>query len=391
LIAFIYVVLGGFHYSAFIRRERVVMGQVVVYKGFARELADSQLKMAEQLWSDATDAKIKEVLDSIVKDKAKDIAKRKGKKLDKEQDTDTDIGRPAHQRSGVGVGASWWEVLKELGKTFIFSLASLCCILLVTLFVFAMFLAQVFFKSLIIWKQSKSFISVLDYKTAVAKIISKIVASLGGIPGIEFLKFLLQLLEVLFNYLADFKIDMSAVGVTCIGAGAPFQLLLDLAVLGIVILVVESELQTFRGLCFQLTLERFGAKMLSREYRLYGLKDKTDFCAVLNFYGVYVLRLLGLLLVQALFYAINFQSVLQFCMSLVQIKPFVASKGLHAYSDTCNQAPGFENADTYLAHSSSYLAFVLILPVVYEVSKILCPKVPPTKAETQSKEKLAEL
>jgi len=263
VIAFIYVIMGGFHYSAFIRRERVVMQLVKVYQKFAEEIDDSQRKMAEKLWETSIDEKIDKVL------------------------------------AGLKVeGMTVSEKIGEILKNFAFFILSIICIVVVTLFVFAVFLAQVFFKTLIIWKQSKTFVPVLEYHAVIARIIAKITTTLAGFPGIEFLKFLLSLLGVIFDFLAEFKIDISAMGVSCVGAGAPFQLLLDLAVLGIVILVVESELQTFRGLCFQLTLERFSAKLLSREYRLKCLEDRTDFLAIVNFYVWYVLRLLGLLFIQ---------------------------------------------------------------------------------------------
>ena len=62
--------------------------------------------------------------------------------------------------------------------------------------------------------------------------------------------------------MADFRIDFSAVGVGLAGKSAQFQMLFDVVVNRVIILMVESELRSCRGLCFQLTLERFRAKLL---------------------------------------------------------------------------------------------------------------------------------
>ena len=327
--AVVYVVMGGFHFTAFIRRERVVKKQVKVYRDFVQEI-------------------INEKEDAIEKD-----AIEKARKNKKERQE-----------------ANEYKSIKEFAKSLIFAPFAIAIVAIITLAVFAIMMAQIFFKSLIIYKQSHTFLPLLEYRQVIFQLIDDINAYLAGVPGAFVLRFFFSFMRRLFDILASFKIDFSAVGVTCEGATAPFKLLVNLFVLGVVVIVVESELQSFRGLCFQRTLERYGARLLSREYR----RKKITGISSLSWY---FMGLLGLVAVQLVFFVINFQTLLQFLLSLVVFSSFASSSnGTHAYSDTCNQVDGAENFDTYLSFGSSGIAYLLILPVFYEISKILCPYEP---------------
>merc|ERR1711871_373857 len=47
-----------------------------------------------------------------------------------------------------------------------------------------------------------------------------------------------------------------------------------------------------------------------------------------------------------------------------------------AYTDYCNEVPNFENFDEALANICSVLAWLLLLPALFEASKILMPGLP---------------
>lgn len=346
--ALYYVVMGGFHFTAFIRRERVVKPQVKVYRDFVKE---------------------------IIKEKKEAIDKNTKARKEKEKARTDPLERQESNKNECCAWENWGKRIMEFAKALLFVPFAICAAVVATLAVFAILIAQVFFKSLIIYKQSHTFLPLLEYRQVIFQLIDDINAYLAGVPGAFVLRFFFSFMRWLFDILASFKIDFSAVGVTCEGATAPFQLLVNLFVFGVVVIVVESELQSFRGLCFQRTLERYGAHLLSREYRrrkITGLRNGIfKFLASLCWY---TLGLFGLLTVQLVFFVINFQNLLQFLLSLVVFSSFTSSSnGTHAYSDTCNQVDGAENFDTALSFGSTGIAYLLILPVFYEISKILCP------------------
>ena len=354
--AVVYVIMGGFHFTAFVRRERVVMQQVQEYQAFVARLLKWQKDIARQLWSEDVDKRIAKIL-----------------------------------RHGDNYGVTDSAIVKhliELFKSLLFLPFALVVISIVNLGFFALVLAEIFFKALIIYRQSHTFLVLLSYQSVLNTMVAKIESLTKNWPFLFVLDWLLKILLWIFDLLSSIKIDFSAVGVTCLGAGAPFQLLVNLFVLGVVIIVVESELQTFRGLCFQRTLERYSSALLSREYRRFLVK-KLALSDKVRWFSIYVLRLVGLLCVQLIFWIVNFQNLLQFSMSLVEIRVFGKVNGLHEFSESCNQVSGYKNFDTLLAYSTSAVAYMLVFPVFYEVSKILCPIVPADEEEEEGNEPAA--
>jgi len=72
-----------------------------------------------------------------------------------------------------------------------------------------------------------------------------------------------------------------------------------------------------------------------------------------------------------------FQAFMQFLMSVTSISKFVEVAGYrHDFSPECDEADNFLGADTNLARLASIEAWVVLVPIIYEVSKILIPGIP---------------
>ena len=71
-----------------------------------------------------------------------------------------------------------------------------------------------------------------------------------------------------------------------------------------------------------------------------------------------------------------FQTALLAAVSFVTLEEFVEDNGVHPYTKTCNEVAGYVGVDRALAVSASVLGWMLLMPAIYTVSKVLIPGVP---------------
>jgi len=163
-------------------------------------------------------------------------------------------------------------------------------------------------------------------------------------------------------------------------------------------------MQLFRGLCFKATLAKYNAHILSREYRTEvttRIEVRDGKIKVIRnplweniffFWPWYISFLICVGMLQGLYMLTNFLSFFQFIMSLVQFRIFAANHGWHPDTPDCNSVTGFENWDMYLARATTVCAYYLILPALYEISRVICPYEPiPVKDSRGNVEKWEEI
>ena len=68
-----------------------------------------------------------------------------------------------------------------------------------------------------------------------------------------------------------------------------------------------------------------------------------------------------------------FQSFLQYCMSMVVLVPFI---GGHASTGACDNVDGWEGTDMAIATVATLEAWLLLIPAIYEIAKVLVPGLP---------------
>ena len=126
--------------------------------------------------------------------------------------------------------------------------------LIITTIIFLGIMMNIFFKSLIIWRNFNFRVDV-EYINEISKAIGGICDFLN-IPGFEYLFYPLY---VAVDLLSNLKIDLSAINITCDGAQAPMELVMNIFIMGLVIIVIESDYQKFQTI----TLSGFTAKFMA--------------------------------------------------------------------------------------------------------------------------------
>ena len=232
---------------------------------------------------------------------------------------------------------------------------------------FLSLLAGIFFKSLIIWKHLRNlklFKIQIPYPMVVALSISEILSNLRAMafPFVEFIDAVLTQFGQFFQLLGAITFDLNVVvSITCKGSTAPLKLLMDMVVLGVIILVIESKVQLFREIALKNVSRKFFSTITTREF--FFMQD----------YFSHVLLLIQCGLAEFCSSFINLSSLLQYSMSFVNLQSFVADNGKHESTLTCDQVVAAPKMDSFLAWSSTFAALISIMPALYEVSKILCP------------------
>jgi len=298
-------------------------------------------------------------------------------------------------------------------KTWIFIVSSIFFALMLASLVFIGVLGSIFFKSMIIWRGFKLDLD-FDFVEKMANSILKLAAFLK-IPGFEYLFYPL---EAMYKFFSQFKIDLSVINVTCKGgtcnlsrvtcelvcvscaicaifhltfhrpssllpplppstASAPMELLFNLMIMGICIIIIESNFQMFRAITFNALTDAFIGGISQPSYKEWAYRSRGS-SALKSWGGTikYFIIAVSVVFARAAGGFDFFLSFMQFLMSMTNITTFVEANFLHANSTECNNVAGFINFDQYIAFIASVEAWICFLPMVYEVSKILVPGLP---------------
>jgi hypothetical protein len=69
-----------------------------------------------------------------------------------------------------------------------------------------------------------------------------------------------------FYYIAQFSFSIATVDVTCEGSKAPLKLLFNVLIIGLIVVIIESDLQVFWTCAFSNTLSKAKRLIVSRYY-----------------------------------------------------------------------------------------------------------------------------
>jgi hypothetical protein len=277
-----------------------------------------------------------------------------------------------------------WRWLRV--SIFVFLGSLLTVVYAVGAFLFSM--GAIIFKAMIIvvgLKIKVPFISQLD----------SIARALAGVLRISWIyAILLSPFVRIITFLAQFEISLEVINLTCTGSSAPLKLLGNLFIVGIVLTLIESDFAVFKRITYNGLVEKFREVILSEAYRkwtpdnferLSAVQPLSRFRTVcrrytaithyFTFHFVWVvLSAFGLSLVNSVDL---FQNTLQFLSSKVAISDFASNAYIsHSWDDNCNVVKGFYHFDTGIAMAASVVAWLLLLPALYEVSTVLIPGLP---------------
>jgi len=160
-------------------------------------------------------------------------------------------------------------------------------------------------------------------------------------------------------------------------ASAPMELLFNLMIMGICIIIIESNFQMFRAITLNSLTDAFIQGIAQPSYKEWAYRSRGS-SALQSWGGTikYAITVLAVILARGAGGFDFFLSFMQFLMSLTNISNFAEASYMHADSPECNNVEGFVNFDQYIAFVASIEAWICFLPMIYEVSKILVPGLP---------------
>jgi hypothetical protein len=165
-----------------------------------------------------------------------------------------------------------------------------------------------------------------------------------------FLKSIYTPFIYLFDIISKFKINLGGLNVTCLGAQAPLQMLINLLILGIVMLFVQSDFMIFQNIALVSSCESFLQTTPKLKSFIIGL-----LAGLLGSLPSFVNGLLRLM---------------QYILTLISISVFVQG---HASSPACDSIGGMANIDTVLAVLTTFIFWCMVLPVIYITAFLVIP------------------
>jgi len=182
----------------------------------------------------------------------------------------------------------------------------------------------------------------------------------------ELLSILYPLIWVL-NALSNIHIDLSAVQVTCTGSQAPFEIIINCIILGLVEGVIQIKLPELLSVSVNKTTNDV-LLLLCNDYfkKRKVLSSKWGFSKDI-WIGFKLSVIMQVISLNPLL------KVVQFSISLVRLEAFFP---FHASDASCNQVPGFIGIDNGLSVVGTVFTYSLIVPVIYTLFFKLVPGIP---------------
>ena len=251
-------------------------------------------------------------------------------------------------------------------KTVLFLVGSIFLTGISALINFVLMMTGVFFKSMIVWRG-------LNISMPFEDIMNKILGAFDKWTG-PLLGYLFYPFIQLFDLVVVFEIDLESVDITCKGSSAPLELFINLIVLGLCIVIIDSEFNIFKGVTWASLAELHLEQVTAPTFRKWAIRENGRMAipTVMGYirYCALVMASFGMLQVMGIDI---FQGFLQYCMSSLTIISFFADNGKHAYSPECNNVDNYKEFDSLIAGLASGEFWLLVLPAVYEISKLLLP------------------
>lgn len=246
---------------------------------------------------------------------------------------------------------------------------------IVVVILFLSSILRVFFTSLILWR-GYDFLGGVSYLNRITLYTDYLLVS------IHLTKLQIVLYPFLYalNAIASLKLDFSStVRVSCLGSQSVLQLFVDCIVVGVAVIIIQSDMEVYWGTIFSSVQNKFRSLLFQRNYwKSIGWN-------------------IGFLLWSVVFDLVPHpRKILQYCLSFVRIRLFF-ERYFHADSSSnCDVAVPFRaypliGADTVLAYCSSAFAYLSIFPVVYLLSQIVVPRFKLNPGTVKAKGKIMKL
>ena len=258
---------------------------------------------------------------------------------------------------------TWLFLCYNIACNKCFQHAAFLCIL-VPLIVFCVTCLYVFhatlrivFQAMVLWRAYKRAINI----NFTADFLNPFLRQFGDVIGSKQIIYVLSYPYVyIIDKVSNLNINLNAVKVTCNGAQSPLYLLVDIVIVGVVILVIQSDVQIFWTMMLQPTAGKIRSMVFSPEY----------------FRKHWPRTLLYLFLAMAMAQIRDPAELVSYCMGWVSIQEFFNMEGgvPHAKwvvsNPNCDAAITYQfngkqetlKIDTALANFSAVFAILLLAP-----------------------------
>lgn len=213
---------------------------------------------------------------------------------------------------------------------------------------------RIFFTSLILWRGYNIYVDV-SYLNRITEYVDHLLKSIH----LEQLTFLFYPFLYALNAVASISLNFSTVQVNCNGCQSTIQLFLDCVIVGVAVIIIQSDMEVYWGTVFAGVHSKFRSLLFQRSFW-----KSTSW----NFRF-----LLWSILLEIVPHP---RKILQYSIGLVRVVVFFEDHGHARSSANCDQVIpiGTTGADTLLAYFSTAFAYVAICPVVYLFAQVLVPQ-----------------
>jgi hypothetical protein len=238
----------------------------------------------------------------------------------------------------------------------IFSVGAVTTFAVVVLILCFLTLGQILFSSIIIWRSFglRIDVSFIAHMKRAVESLEQVLWTVIPVKAIYEYTF------AAMDFLWSIDIRLDEVQVTCQGAQAPITMLLDVALFIAVVMAIECDIAAFLATSFA---------RAHAEYRSLVLNSKAR-NTVDHPVGTKIWWWLLSNAETALVNPSLVMGLLQYAVSLISIGEFFSFYGMHPFNFECT----YSGHEIYLAIAGTATMYCLILPVAYNVPKLLVPR-----------------
>jgi hypothetical protein len=247
------------------------------------------------------------------------------------------------------------------------------------LFCFVLEIVDVYFSVLIIYRnQISAFLNKHIFSALAAWFYRTWDVALAYVFPSAWVAKIYRPFDIAFEALSDLQLSVtSAVGITCPGSTAAIRLMDNLLILGIAIIVIESDFAVFKALTYG-PLARKNLTMISHPVFMqwylhrHGDTKFTRLCYGLKVWAGYMAD--KLLAIDV------FTKSLLYLLTLVAFRSYRYNEIHETLNNgetaSCDNIDGWIGVDSDILIATSVAATLMVAPAVYSVSKVLVPGIP---------------
>ena len=241
----------------------------------------------------------------------------------------------------------------EYWKAVFFVIMSVMVILLTIAVTIFFGISQIFFNMMVLYRSYRKY---LHFSRSFEDEMRYVVNTIVGIFDVEPIMWIVSPLIYFASIVANFSLDLRAVQVSCVGAQAPGLLLIDIAIVGVVIIMIRSDAQVYWAVAQQKALMKAINMTFNPNYVTKNIVSTVFHvsCAL----GIMVLP--------------SPTKIIQYSMGFVTLAQYFFENGRSSSDKNCDAAFGVPY-DSMLAIITTIFVYIVLPPIIYSLSQVIVP------------------